>query len=271
MKIIIFNDKDNFDASLNLVNKKFKEGQKRFWGYKKYLPFILEKVKNLDNKFQKNELKLVKTIFYTGKYTSKILSSFKWNCYKKINEINQLLKSEKELLSEIRKFNIDKSLEDKIKSHVKNVIEKLEQQKQFYRDRIQKQIRNRDGQRKLFEILDKDPTISLKTTKLKQSDGDIYQKGVDVKLATDLVHLAHTDAYDIAIILGGDSDLKESIKLVKENLSKTIIVISYYTEGDPLLSNISDLKNTADYFLNLNEDFSKKELIKMSDLLKIKD
>lgn len=56
MKVIIFNDIDNFDASLNLVNKKFKEGQKRFWGYKKYLPFILEKVKNLDNKLQKDKL-----------------------------------------------------------------------------------------------------------------------------------------------------------------------------------------------------------------------
>jgi len=269
MKVIIFNDKDNFDASLNLVNKKFPKGKKRFWNYKKYIPFILEKVKNLDNKFQKNELKPVKSIFYTGKYTSSILSSFKWNCYQKIREINQILKSEKELLSEIEKFNLDKYINNKIKSHIKNVIERFEQQKQSYKEKIQKQIRNRHGQRKLFKILDKDLTISLKTTKLKQSDGEIYQKGVDVKLATDLVHLAHTGAYDVAIILGGDSDLKESIRLVRENLSKTVIVVSYYTEGEPLLSNISDLKNTTDYFLNLNENFSKKELIKMSNLLRM--
>ncbi len=71
--------------------------------------------------------------------------------------------------------------------------------------------------------------------------------------------------------MGGDTDLGEAVKLVKENLSKTVIVVSYYTKGEPLLSNISDLKNIADKnFLNL-KDFSEEELEKMSDLRRTKE
>ena len=75
--------------------------------------------------------------------------------------------------------------------------------------------------------------------------------------------MAHTNAYDVAIILSGDTDLIEAVKLVK-NLGKTVIVISYHTPGNHKLSNISDLMN-AGKFINLR-DFTDKEIFSMSEL-----
>jgi len=272
MKVLIFNDKDNFDGCLRLINDNlFSDGQKRFWDYNKYLPAIFSKVKQLDERFKADsDFKLVNTIFYSGRYNAKVISNFKWSCHQKISETNSSLKNHKEFLQEIQKCNSPDVIR-KVESKINDIIDNLEKQKQKYYDNIQKQKRNREGQIKFFEKLEKSPSIDLKTTILKQSNGEIYQKGVDVKLATDLIHLAHTDSYDIAIILGGDSDLKEAVKLVNENRSKIVIVVAYYTEGDPLLSNISDLKKEASYFLNLKEDFTTDELINMSSPLRERD
>ena len=122
--------------------------------------------------------------------------------------------------------------------------------------------------KKLFENLKGNSFIELKTTPLKQREAEIHQKGVDVLLAIDLVNLAHTGAYDIAIILSGDTDLIEAVKLVK-NLGKTVIIISYHTPGNPALSNISDLMN-AGKFINL-KDFTNEEIFAMSELREEKE
>ncbi len=51
-----------------------------------------------------------------------------------------------------------------------------------------------------FEIRDKPLQFSLSTFK-------IFQKGVDVQLAVDLVEFAYKHAFDIAVILSGDINL----------------------------------------------------------------
>jgi len=48
MKVIIFNDKQNFDGSLNFLNKSLLKGKKRFWNYEKYIPFLIDKVTSFD-------------------------------------------------------------------------------------------------------------------------------------------------------------------------------------------------------------------------------
>ena len=278
MNLIVFVDKSNFDGSLALINKKYPKGQMRFWNIDKYIPFLLEKIKILDkDNFNQEKLKLIKTFIYTGRYNSELLYKIKWNCNKKINELQEEINSENILLEEINricknKCNLkEEKINEKMIRYIKKKISILEEKKQNYTNRINKQMRNRDGQKGFFLKINKNPFIELRTTLLKTADGEIYQKGVDNKLVTDLIHLAHTRSYDVALILGGDSDLAEAVKLVKENLSKTIIVVSYYTEGECLMSNISDLKKIAgDNFLNLR-DFSEEELEKMSDLRRFKN
>ncbi len=269
MKVIIFNDKQNFDGNLTLINKKFPKGEKRFWDIKKYIPFLFEKLKSI-KKLKNLDLELTKTLLYTGKYNSRLISKVKWSCSKNIKDTNKIIKTEKDLLDELSKHNIDKDLKKKVNQHVNNIKRIFENRKKYYINKIEKQKRNFKGQKSLFSKIENMSLIELRTTPLKQSDGEVYQKGIDVKLAIDLVNLAHNGAYDIALILGGDTDLIEAVKLVKNSLGKTVIIIANYVPGDPLSSNISDLKNEADHFLNLNSDFKKEELIQMSDPLKQK-
>ena len=262
MKLIIFNDTQNFNGSLSFINYKFKKQEKRFWDYKKYIPFLVEKVKSIDT-LNNAELQLVKTYFYEGKYSSRLISSLKWNCNNKISELNSLIEREKGLLNIISQEKLSNSLRRKINAHVDGIKKELEKKKESYFHYMAKQIRNFEGQKKLFENLKDNSFIELRTTPLKQSEAEVYQKGIDVLLATDLVNLAHTNAYDVAIILSGDTDLIEAVKLVK-NLGKTVIIVSYHTPGNPKLSNISDLMN-AGKFINL-KDFTGKEIFAMSEL-----
>ena len=264
MKVIIFNDKQNFDGSLNLLNKRFTGGKRRFWLYEEYIPFLINKIKSFDN-LSKIEPQLVKTLFYSGRYSSKLINSFKWSCYEKMAEINALIKKEKNLLDYVSQPKISHELRRRITNHFNDIKETLEKKKLDYLDSIEKQKRNYEGQKALFENIKRTPFIEIKTTPLKQSEGRIYQKGVDVMIATDLVHLAHTDAYNIALILGGDTDLIESIKLIR-SLGKIVVICAFYTEGDPLSSTISDLMGVCDHFINLR-DLTNEEIMGMSDLI----
>src|SRR3989344_7348663 len=124
MKVIIFNDLDNFNGSLNIINKDLEEEEKRFWDIDKYIPFLLEKIKSLDkSKFSKEEVKLIKTHIYTGRYSSKILYGLIWSCKNKIKEIQNIINKENSLKEEISKYKLDEKLNRKIINHVNNIIE----------------------------------------------------------------------------------------------------------------------------------------------------
>lgn len=267
MKVIIFNDTQNFNGSLNFINFHLNKKEKRFWDYKKYLPFLIERIKKEDC-LNNSDLQLIKTYFYEGKYNSNLISNLRWACNKKIAKINALINREKNLLNMISQEKLSRSLRRKVNSHVEAIKEELEKEKQGYFSYISKQKRNFEGQKELFEKLNGNAFIELRPTPLKQREGEIYQKGVDVLLATDLVHLAHNDAYDVAVVLSGDTDLVEAIKLVR-SLGKTVVIASYHTPGDPNLSNISDLMNHGK-FINL-KDFTKEDIEQMSELREDKE
>ena len=52
------------------------------------------------------------------------------------------------------------------------------------------------------------------------------EKGSDVNLATHLLHDAHTGKFDIAVVISNDSDLLEPIKIVRQQLRKTVGVLN---------------------------------------------
>jgi uncharacterized LabA/DUF88 family protein len=207
---------------------------------------------------------LVKTYFYEGRYSSNLMKNFKWSIHQEISKINRLISKEQNLLNVISQAKTSsRLLRRQVNKHVEGIKKELEQEKDYYVRNKRKQIRNFEGQRKLFKELENYLLIDLRLTPLKQSKGEIYQKGVDVLLAIDLVNLAHTDAFDIAIILSGDTDLVEAVKLV-ETLGKTPIIFSYHTPGNSKKSNISDLMKVGK-FINL-KDFTNKEIEEMSEL-----
>jgi len=267
MKVIIFNDKDNFQGALKIINKELPEGEKRFWDYNKYIPFIFERLKELDG-FRDSSLELVNTIFYTGKYTSKLIWKVKWDCEKRIAELESMIRQEEELLKDLENQKIESKVMIKIKNHVKKMKKFLEMRKESYEIKILKNQKNFDGQKKLFDIIGNNPLIDLRTVKLKEGDCEIYQKGVDGKIVTDLVNLAHTEAYDIALVLSGDTDLIGAVKLVMETLCKKVVVVACYDCEDKEKTNVSDLKKECSSFMNLHD--YKEGLCEISKILRIK-
>lgn len=48
------------------------------------------------------------------------------------------------------------------------------------------------------------------------------QKGVDTRIAIDMVSLAVSEAYDVAVLVSGDSDLAEAVNFIREHTHKKV-------------------------------------------------
>jgi len=86
----------------------------------------------------------------------------------------------------------------------------------------------------------------------------IFQKGVDVQLAVDLVEFAYKNTFDIAVILSGDIDLIESVRTTK-NLGKHVIIF-----GDESVTSI-EMRREADMYINLGR-FNTEQLNQISHI-----
>lgn len=270
MRVIIFNDKNNFDGSLNLINRALGKGRKRFWRVENCHSYLFRKLGEVFS-WKPEELKLIRSYIYTGQYNSKILKKHKKYCKKEMQQIDRIIERENNLFKEIDKNPDMGEIKEKLKEHVNSIKGIFCKRKEQLIRNIKKQKRNFDGQRRFFEKIEQIPFIEYRVTPLKHANGIIYQKGVDVKLAADLIHLANVNAYDIALLLGGDTDLIESVKLVKDGLGKIIVLVAYYDESNPKNCSISkEFIKCADFFINL-KNFENKEIEEMSELRRVKE
>lgn len=69
--------------------------------------------------------------------------------------------------------------------------------------------------------------FEVKNGKIMYDQGAIREKGVDVKIAIDLVVGAVDDLYDTAIILSSDTDLIPAVKYIKNAKNKKVEYISF--------------------------------------------
>lgn len=72
------------------------------------------------------------------------------------------------------------------------------------------------------------------------SDGDFHEKGVDVKLAVDLLVGAYDDIWDVAVVISSDSDLNPAIKKVK-HLGKNVEYVGFSHNPCYSLQKVSSL------------------------------
>ncbi len=109
-----------------------------------------------------------------------------------------------------------------------------------------------ESQSRFFRITSKFNFFEMRTYPLKYENGKIFQKGVDVQIAVDLVTHAFRNNFDIAVLCSGDIDLLESLKIVK-SLGKKVIVLSHYS-----LTSKSIMKE-ADFYIDISK-FSDEEI-----------
>lgn len=109
-------------------------------------------------------------------------------------------------------------------------------------------VRNYDGSQKSEDLVRKQQqfleTLRLSGFEIKKGKimydgiGDIREKGVDVKLAVDLVIGAVDNLYDAAIIISSDTDLIPAIKYVRNGKKKKIEYIGF--AGSPSFGMIKE-------------------------------
>lgn len=105
-------------------------------------------------------------------------------------------------------------------------------------------------QQEFLDILYKTPYLEVRLGTTKMSQGIPVEKGIDIMLATDLLHFAWNDLYDVAILVSGDGDFAYALRVVK-NMGKHVEV-AYFE------SNVSkDLLEIADNRHLLNRNFFK--------------
>lgn len=71
------------------------------------------------------------------------------------------------------------------------------------------------GQQRFLAHLKQARELDVWTGRMAQTGGRWYEKGVDVKIATDLVAMAHRREYETAIVVSGDSDLAPAVREVR--------------------------------------------------------
>ncbi len=132
------------------------------------------------------------------------------------------------------------------------------------KDLIERLKKDKEKQENFFKIAKNYYFFEIKTKPLQfsYSDKKIFQKGVDVQLAVDLVDFAHKNVYGVAVLLSGDIDLLESITNAK-SMGKQIIIF-----GDESVT-AEEIKRYSDMFIDIGR-FDEEQLNKFTHILEIK-
>lgn len=266
MKVIIFNDKENSDRSLRRLNQNRKFEDKRFFKIELFHNFIFQKIK-LVLKEQSENFELIKTLVYTGEYNQRAITNAKRSCSIKIKEMGELIKKEDALLSRVNQITGHDELKKEVVEHVDSLKRVFQEIKDKNIEVIKEQTKKAEAQKTLFGYIKTLPFTELCTTPLVTRQGIIQQKGVDAKFSTDLILLAQSNAFDVAILLTGDSDLKESIKLIRERYGKLVFIVAYYSQiaEEKRHNTINDeLIGECDFFINIH-DLDESDLKKISE------
>ena len=98
-------------------------------------------------------------------------------------------------------------------------------------------------QQSFYDKLESIPRFELRLGQLRYPPNfpsvAAYEKGVDIRLATDMLVHAYQDHYDVAILVSSDTDFVDVVQGVK-NSGKNIEAVLFSTSGSAALRSVSD-------------------------------
>jgi uncharacterized LabA/DUF88 family protein len=118
----------------------------------------------------------------------------------------------------------------------------------YYYNILQDQAQWPEGHREQQEFLDvlrRMPYLEVRLGTTKVSQGVAVERGIDIMVATDILNLAWRNAYDIAILVSGDSDFAYALQAVK-NMGKQIEVAYFENAVSKDLVELADNKHILD-------------------------
>ena len=106
-------------------------------------------------------------------------------------------------------------------------------------------------QQKFFQELRKVDYLEVTLGRLiyrNWPDEPPYEKGIDIKIATDMLVHGHRGNYDVAVLVSGDTDFADAIQAVKD-LGHHVEVALFDVSGS------QRLREVADRVVQINADF----------------
>ncbi|MEA3442839.1 MAG: NYN domain-containing protein [Chloroflexota bacterium] len=94
-------------------------------------------------------------------------------------------------------------------------------------------------QQDFLEALHHVPNLEVRLGSTKMAQGILVEKGIDIMLATDLLHFAWTDLYDVAVLVSGDGDFAYALQTAK-NMGKHVEVAYFENNISKSLLDIAD-------------------------------
>lgn len=71
------------------------------------------------------------------------------------------------------------------------------------------------NQQKFFEALRRIPYFDVRLGRLVRRGDSLIEKGIDVRIAVDMLTMAHDDVYDVAVLVSGDADYVHAVESIK--------------------------------------------------------
>jgi uncharacterized LabA/DUF88 family protein len=118
----------------------------------------------------------------------------------------------------------------------------------YYYNVLQDPAQRPEGHREQQEFLDtlrKTPYLEVRLGSTKLLQGVPVEKGIDIMLATDLLHFGWNDLYDAAVLVSGDGDFAYALQAVK-NMGKHVEVAYFESNISRNLLEVADNRHLLD-------------------------
>lgn len=83
------------------------------------------------------------------------------------------------------------------------------------------------------------PYVAVRLGRLERRGESFVEKGVDIQIAVDMLKLAYNDAYDVAVLVSGDGDFADAIKVIQD-LGKQVENATFTSLSSQRLSQQAD-------------------------------